>query len=201
MSATAGDAELQTSNDKAPTPRPNIAHRARRENPHPHDRVIPISTRLRGVLEMAKTDPAGGDYTPPAYVFGELGRRVRSVKRAWATAVLKAHGFTPVWQGHSLAPVSRTALAAIDLHFHDLRHEAGSRWLERGWPLHEIRDMLGHASINQTDTYLNAGRMGLHASMRRLDPSRCNSVVSATPFEHPTGHNEDDEAGDNIRVN
>jgi len=28
----------------------------------------------------------------------------------------------------------------------------GSRWLEAGWPLHKVRDMLGHATIDQTDT-------------------------------------------------
>jgi len=30
--------------------------------------------------------------------------------------------------------------------------EAGSRRLEAGWPLHKVRDMLGHATIDQTDT-------------------------------------------------
>ncbi|HWF83596.1 MAG TPA: tyrosine-type recombinase/integrase [Vicinamibacterales bacterium] len=165
------------------------------------DRVLPISTRLAGVLEMAKTDPAGKEYGADAYVFGELGEQVENVKRAWETAVLKAHGHEPAWQGSGLAPASRAALAAIDLHFHDLRHEAGSRWLEAGWALHEIRDMLGHASIEQTDTYLNAGRMGLQASMRRLDPARCDSVVSAPPTEHPTPHNADTENGQQVTVN
>ena len=36
-------------------------------------RVLPISSRLAGVLEMAKLDPAGKEYTPDAYVFGECG--------------------------------------------------------------------------------------------------------------------------------
>jgi hypothetical protein len=29
-----------------------------------------------------------------------------------------------------------------------------------------VKEMLGHANISQTDTYLNAGRIGLHESMR-----------------------------------
>ena len=37
-------------------------------------RLLPISARLAGVLEMAKLDPAGRDYPSSAYVFGELGR-------------------------------------------------------------------------------------------------------------------------------
>jgi integrase len=165
------------------------------------DRILPISTRLAGVLEMAKTDPAGKEYGADAYVFGELGERVENVKRAWETAVLKAHGHEPAWQGSGLSPASRAALAAVDLHFHDLRHEAGSRWLETGWALHEIRDMLGHASIEQTDTYLNAGRMGLQASMRRLDPARCDSVVSAATIEQPPTHNSEPAEAKQVTVN
>ena len=52
------------------------------------------------------------------------------------------------------------ARRAIDLHLHDLRHEAGSRLLEAGWPLHEVQHMLGHANIEQTSTYLNANFRG-----------------------------------------
>jgi integrase len=40
------------------------------------------------------------------------------------------------------------------LHFHDLRREAGSPWLEGGVPLHTVRAWLGHANISQTSTYL-----------------------------------------------
>jgi len=42
------------------------------------------------------------------------------------------------------------------LHFHDLRGEAGSRMVELGRPVHEVRDALGHASVTMTDTYLRA---------------------------------------------
>ena len=95
-------------------------------------RELPISSRLAAVLEMAKLDPAGREYPPTAYVFGELGKRIKSVKKAWETTVLKAHGHEPEWVRGSLSADSRARLAAIDLHFHDLRHEAGCRWLEAG---------------------------------------------------------------------
>ena len=32
---------------------------------------------------------------------------------------------------------------AINLHFHDLRHEGASRLLETGWPVHYMQHMLG----------------------------------------------------------
>ena len=134
-------------------------------------RYIPISNRLKAVLEMARHDPTGHEYQPEAYVFGDaVGRRARNPKKAWETAVLKAHGQTPRWTGNnSLTAESRIAYREIGLHFHDLRHEAGSRWLEAGMPLHHVRALLGHASISTTDTYLNAGRIDLQNSMRRLD--------------------------------
>ncbi len=42
--------------------------------------------------------------------------------------------------GPSLAPASRAIYRAMDLGFHDLRHEAGSRWLEAGLSLHHVKD-------------------------------------------------------------
>jgi integrase len=150
------------------------------------DRIIPISTRLRGVLEMVRNDTAGETLGPTAYVFGdETGHRVKSIRRAWETAVLKAHDHSPIWvwtKGNSrkgtgkLSPQSRAVYRQIDLHFHDLRHEAGSRLLEAGWPLHEVQQMLGHASLEQTSTYLNATLRGLHRSMRAFDQARAQTA-------------------------
>ena len=70
-------------------------------------RRLPISPRLRGVLEMARHDPAGREHGPDAYVFGDrIGRRVADPKKAWATTVLRAHGFDPEWnQGHAFGCV------------------------------------------------------------------------------------------------
>lgn len=144
-------------------------------------RVLPITARLVAVLEMAKTDPAGEDYLAEDFVFGELGAQVKDVKRAWLTTVLKAHGHTPQWgPGGRLMPASRASVKAIDLHFHDLRHEGASRMLEAGWPLHHIQHMLGHASLEQTSTYLNVEKHGLQDSMRRFGVAagiRCNPVA------------------------
>jgi hypothetical protein len=88
---------------------------------------------------------------------------------------MKAHGQTPVWAWRQngakkgtgkLASASLERFRTINLHFHELRHEAGSRLLEAGWPLHEVQQMPGHASLEQTSTYLNATLRGMHRSMR-----------------------------------
>lgn len=57
--------------------------------------------------------------------------------------MLRAHGHTPEYNepGEVGTDAScRAQLKAINLHFHDLRREAGSRWLDGGVPLHTIRD-------------------------------------------------------------
>jgi len=57
--------------------------------------------------------------------------------------------------------------------------------------LHHVGAMLGHANISQTNTYLNAARMGLHKSMQRHDAARCNPVANeATTEQQPDGNAE-----------
>ena len=138
------------------------------------DRRIPISSRLKSILEMRRFDPAGAPLPLDSYVFGdEIGQQVKSSKRAWQTAVLKAHGHAPTYtKTMNLTATSRATLATIDLHFHDLRREAGSRWLEGGVPLHTIRDWLGHTSIAQTSTYLSGTMKTQHDAMRQFELRR-----------------------------
>ena len=152
-------------------------------------RRLPMSARLQAVLAMA-TDPAGRTHPVSDYIFGQFGQRVRDIKKAWETCVVRAHSHAPVWTtGNKLSAESREALHAIDLHFHDLRHEAGCRWLEAGWPIHHVQEMLGHANLSQTSTYLHATELGLHESMARFDTSRGQSVAKRASIDRPThGH-------------
>ena len=139
------------------------------------NRHIPISARLGAVLEMGRHDPAGVPFGPEDHVFGdEVGGRLGSTQKSWQTAILKANGHTPQWHPRTkkLQPESQAIYQAVDLRFHDLRHEAGSRWLEAGMSIHHVKALLGHASISTTDTYLNATRIGLHEAMQRVDATR-----------------------------
>jgi integrase len=144
-------------------------------------RRIPISSALRTVLDARRHDPAGEPLPPAAYVFGDaIGRRVRTVRRAWQTAVLRAHGHTPAWiwkrkmgpQDKDSTRLSRESAAAyrtINLHFHDLRREAGSRWMDAGVPLATIQRWLGHHNISQTSKYLAASLGGDANEMRAYE--------------------------------
>jgi integrase len=128
-----------------------------------HERVVPISGRLKAILEMRRNDPNGEPHGPQAYVFGnETGLRTVSVRTAWKLACRRA--------------------GIEDLHFHDLRREAGSRWLEGGVPLQTVRDWLGHANISQTSTYLESTLKGQHEAMRRFEEARevaCNARANS----------------------
>jgi integrase len=83
-------------------------------------------------------------------VFGnEVGQRVGSIKVAWQAACRRA--------------------GVVDLHFHDLRREAGSRWMEAGVPLATIQRWLGHTNISQTSVYLTTTTVGEHNAMRQFE--------------------------------
>ncbi|HVZ21745.1 MAG TPA: site-specific integrase [Vicinamibacterales bacterium] len=134
-------------------------------------RRVPISDRLKVILEMRQTalrvglklaDDEQLDQT--LYVFGnEIGQRHGAIKTAWQAACARAK--------------------LQDLHFHDLRREAGSRWLEGGVELHTIREWLGHTNIAQTSTYLATTLAGNHAAMKRFDAQR----VRLTPIDTAGG--------------
>ena len=87
---------------------------------------------------MRRVDPKGDPLSADCYVFGNtLGQKVDGTKRAWLTGGAGTHGHKPVYTDTmNLDEATAAALDAIDLHFHDLRREAGSRWLEGGVPLH-----------------------------------------------------------------
>jgi integrase len=145
------------------------------------DRRVPISTRLRAILEMRRFDPAGEPLPSDAYVFGtEIGTRVSCFARAWRSAVLRAHGVRiGVTKTRDFTPENKAALRSINLHFHDLRREAGSRWLEGGVPLHTIQRWLGHTNISQTSTYLSVTDSGSHEAMAKFDQARGLAPVPA----------------------
>jgi integrase len=141
---------------------------------------------------MRRHDPAGEEYPPEAYVFGDVtGARINGVKTAWANAVLKAHGVEPQREKNGrLTAECQQRLTAIDLNFHDLRREAGSRFLEYGMAPHYVQAFLDHANLSTTSRYLNITAPGMHAALKRVEQERgirCNPVaIGADPTETAT---------------
>jgi integrase len=136
-------------------------------------RSIPVGGNLAAVIDMRRHAPDGKELPLSAHIFGNAaGEQIGSIRKAWQTTVLKAHGHTPQWvkgKRNHLAPESLAAYRAINLHFHDLRREFGSRVLESGSSLVEARNLLGHANISQTSTYLQSTAKSLGLAIERKE--------------------------------
>jgi integrase len=140
-------------------------------------RVVPISTsRLKAVLEWLRLDADGEKKPAEALVFSdEIGEPIGRFRTAWVTAVLRAHGVKPEWKSYNwtaLTPTCQQAFKRINLHWHDLRHEYASRLVERGVPLAQVRDLLGHASITTTERYDNQRLENLQAAVLKLESGK-----------------------------
>jgi len=106
----------------------------------------PLFQGYRRHLPLGKGEPL----PPDAFVFGDgVGRQRRSVRTAWRLTCQRAK--------------------IVGLHFHDLRREAGSRWMDAGVPLATIQRWLGHHNISQTSTYLAASLGGDADEMRAFE--------------------------------
>ena len=122
-------------------------------------RSVPITQRLRAVLEMRNTDLDGQPFRSDGYVFGnEVGEPIGTVRTAWVARCRRA-GIT-------------------DLHFHDLRREFASRLLEAGAAHHDVRDWLGHANITTTSQYLKSTPVRLQ-KVKALFEKRTEKVLGS----------------------
>jgi integrase len=130
------------------------------------NRRIPFNPdgRLAAILKRRAT--LGAD----AYVFGGASGAVQpNIQTAWETLRVLALGEPrPAKAG---VDWTRRQLEHIDLRWHDLRHEGACRLLADGVDIRIIQLMLGHASIQQTQRYLNVTdeelRRGLEVSWGR----------------------------------
>jgi integrase len=104
---------------------------------------------------------------PAAFAFGgPAGEYQGTLRTAWESIVLLAHGIEPT-RTRAHGRVNREKLAEIDLHWHDLRHEAACRWWSRGLDLRAIQLLLGHADLKTTQRYLNVTDEELRETMRQ----------------------------------
>ena len=137
------------------------------------------------MLKWLQLDAVGQTKPDDAPVFSnEVGEPLKTFKRAWVVAVLKAHDFNPRWQKgryKDLDTESRQRFREINLHWHDLRHEYASRLVERGVPLAQVRDLLGHASILTTERYDNQRLEALQAAVGRLEAGKEFDPPPLTP--------------------
>jgi len=112
-------------------------------------------------------------------VFGhsKTGECVGSFRSAWETLLLLSHGIEPAARPRGKRRLEREALRKINLHWHDLRHEALSRLADEGVPVHELQMLAGHANITTTQRYMNARANSLAESMRQARQRRVDRLA------------------------
>ena len=139
----------------------------RRDSKDKENRRIPFNPngRLAAILKRRST------LGPEAYVFGSThGAYQPTIQTAWETLKLLANRLEPK-TGQEGVKWNADQLRRIDLRWHDLRHEGACRLLADGVDIRMIQLMLGHASIQQTQRYLNVTdeelRKGLEVSWGR----------------------------------
>ena len=131
------------------------------------NRRIPFNPKGRQAAILKRRDTLG----PDAFVFGSThGTYQPTLQTGWETLKLLANGIEPR-TGKEGAEWNRQQVQRIDLRWHDLRHEGACRLLADGVDIRIIQLMLGHASIQQTQRYLNVTdeelRKGLEVSWGR----------------------------------
>jgi integrase len=128
------------------------------------NRRIPFNPKGRLAAILKRRAALG----PEAYVFGSAtGTYQPTIQTAWETLKLLANGIEPKPRTEDVR-WNQEQLRRIDLRWHDIRHEGACRLLADGVDIRIIQLMLGHASIQQTQRYLNVTdeelRKGLEVS-------------------------------------
>jgi integrase-like protein len=134
--------------------------------------------RLQAVPAFLCVAADGESKAADAAVFSnQIGEPIRYFERPWRAAC-KAAGI-------------------VNLRWHDLRHEFASRLVEKGVPLSQVRDLLGHASIVTTERYDNQKPEALMAAAKRLETGETFNNPSSSDTdaasENPNQHADADD--------
>lgn len=87
------------------------------------------------------------------------GTRLRSLKRSFATACRQA--------------------GIEDFHIHDLRHTCAAWLVTAGVPLPEVRDLLGHSTVQMTERYAHLAPENVRLAVTRLEETKSHFGHSA----------------------
>lgn len=114
-------------------------------------RTVPLTIEATALFKLALENPAR-PMTTDLMFFGEPGK---DGKR-------RPYQFTKIWSG------IKQELGITDLHFHDLRHEAVSRLVERGLSDQEVASISGHKSMQMLRRYTHLRAEDLVSKLDRL---------------------------------
>lgn len=112
-------------------------------------RTVPLNDTARAALINQARFRAVHCPASPWVFCDKAGNRLRTVKTSFITAC---------------------RLSGIeDFHFHDLRHTCAAWLVSAGVPLPEVRDLLGHSTVQMTERYAHLSPENLRAAVSVLD--------------------------------
>jgi integrase len=147
------------------------------------ERSVPIGTeRLKEALAWLRLDAEGKEKPETARLCSnEVGEPIKYFRTDWENALIRA-GIAP-------SEHVRTKEAALKLseplRWHDLRHEYASRLVERGVPLSQVRDLMGHASVVTTERYDTQRLEMLEQAVRKLETGKIVKFPSRKAADAP----------------
>jgi len=122
-------------------------------------RTVPLTRHAAEVFTLAMDNPTRPEGCDLVF-FGEPGR---DGKR-------RPYTFAKVWNG------IKTSLGLSDLHFHDLRHEAVSRFVEAGFSDQEVSAISGHKSMQMLKRYTHLRAEDLVDRLDEVEKSKRSSA-------------------------
>ncbi len=112
-------------------------------------RYVPINESARVAL-LTRMRFRAAHCPDSAWVFcNAKGERIKSVKRSFTTACRRA--------------------GIEDFRIHDLRHTCAAWLVSAGVPIIEVRDLLGHSSVEMTERYAHLAPDNVRAAVEVLD--------------------------------
>lgn len=127
-------------------------------------RTVPLSKSAAQVFREALSNPTRPDKETDLVFFGEPGkdgkRRPYNFNKAWGAIKAEA--------------------GMLDLHFHDLRHEAVSRFVEAGLSDQEVSAISGHKSMQMLKRYTHLRAEDLVGRLDELARGRSESPMEST---------------------
>lgn len=112
-------------------------------------RSIPLNETAREALISRARFRAENCPASPWVFSDREGNRISCIKRSFATACRRA--------------------GIEDFHTHDLRHTRAAWLVSAGVPLPEVRDLLGHSTVEMTERYAHLAPENIRAAVSRLD--------------------------------
>lgn len=118
-------------------------------------RIIPVNEEARAALISRASFRAQNCPNSPWVFCNTQGVRIASIKKGFRLACERAgiEDFTP----------------------HDLRHTCGSWMVNAGVPLPEIRDLLGHSTVQMTERYAHLATENVTAAVQRINRGSSHS--------------------------